>query len=395
MCGVGSTSCRPWCAMADESVGRRRASRRHRARARVDRAELRALAEVLSSGRFGSEDRAYDLEAALGSAYGCGVAVTSSGSAALELTLTAAGIGAGHEVVVPALTCASVPDAVRAAGASPVFADVQPGTGVMDPVRLRACLGRRSTAVVVVDLYGCTGGSKAAVAVARERGVLAIHDTAAAFGADRSPPPAGLVQITSFHPSKVLAAGEGGAVLSADHELLADVRYLRSPGALAVRGVPTPPAFDGRPGRSLRMSDLDAALALVRLAKLDQVLARRRAAAARWHAALEHLGGPLGLPDPEGHAFACYPVVLPEGVNRAALLAELRAAGVGAWPGYQAVHSAPPGGTDGSDPCPVASQLASSVICLPTHPGALGAAVPDPVTVEAASAFLGRALAGH
>jgi perosamine synthetase len=350
------------------------------------RAERRAIAAVLASGRFGSEDAAYALEDVLGAAFGCGAAVTSSGSGSIELALMAAGIGPGSEVLVPALTCSSVPDAVRAVGADPVAVDVHPDTGTMDAGAIGSAVTGRTAAAVVVDLFGCWRDSRHTLETVLAHGLFGVHDTATSFGADRTSPPPGSVQIASFHPSKVLAAGEGGVVLSGDAVLLERIRHLRSPGALAVRLGRTPPDPDERPGRSLRMSDLDAALAAVRFGSVGAVLAARRDVAAQWQARLAPLGNRLGLPSPGGHAFATYPVRLPDDVDRNAVLARLRDAGVPAGSGYPALITTTPEGERTR-----ASHLGASLVTLVTHPGVKGVR-PTDAMLDAGAAVLGAAL---
>lgn len=347
------------------------------------RAERRAVADVLASGRFGSEDSAYAFEDVLGEAFRCGAAVTSSGTASIELALLAADIGPGHEVLVPALTCSSVPDAVRAVGARPVAVDVRSDTGILDPDAVASAITARTAAAIVVDLFGCWRDSRHVLGTVLAHGLFGIHDTATSFGADRTPRPSGSVQIASFHPSKVLAAGEGGAVLGGDVALLDRVRHLRSPGALAVRVGRTPPGPDEPPGRSLRMSDLDAALAMARLPSIGDVVAARRDVAEQWRVRLGPLGHRLGLPAQDGHAFATYPVRLPEDVDRDAVLARLRDAGVPAGSGYPPLI-----GTTTEGGRTRAAVLAASLVTLATHPGVKGIRPTDALLDAGASVLL-------
>jgi perosamine synthetase len=336
-----------------------------------DEDDLEALRCVLQSGRFGSEDDTVAFEQALVAHTGLGHAVTtSSGSAAIELALRALEIGHGAEVVVPAFTCRSVSDAVHAAGATPVYADVVWPSGTVDAQTVDRAVGSRSRAVIAVDVYGAPAPIAQIAEITRRRGLSLIVDVAQSFGNRWATD--GDITVTSFHPSKVLAAGEGGAMLTNDGDLADRVRYLRSPGALQVRlGRPV----DGGIGRSMRMSDLDAALARSRLARVGSVLAQRRNAAARWIDELDRAGVPVTYADPEGHAFSCLPVALDDRADRTQLLELLHEVGVAAHAGYPALHHP----TAGFDPCPSATHLAKVVVCLPTHPGVTGG-VTDGVT---------------
>jgi perosamine synthetase len=329
-----------------------------------DEEDLEALRCALQSGRFGSEDETVAFELALIAHTGLGHAVTtSSGSAAIELALRALEIGHGAEVVVPAFTCRSVSDAVHAAGATPVYADVVWPSGTVDAHTVDRATGSRSRAVIAVDVYGAPAPIAQIAESTRRRGLSLIVDVAQSFGARSATD--GDIVVTSFHPSKVLAAGEGGAVLTDSGDLADRVRYLRSPGALQVRlGRPV----DGGIGRSLRMSDLDAALARSRLRRVSSVLAQRREAAAQWIDELDRAGIPVTHADPDGHAFSSLPVALEHGADRAQVLGLLNEAGVNAHAGYPALHRL----TAGFDPCPSATHLAEVVVCLPTHPGVTG-----------------------
>jgi dTDP-4-amino-4,6-dideoxygalactose transaminase len=342
-------------------------------------AELDALRRVLESGRLGSEDETVALEEELATHTGHRVAVTtSSGSAAIELALRALDIGPGDDVVVPAFTCRAVADAVRATGARPVFADVVWPSGTVDAASVERAVTPRTRAVIGVDTYGAPAPVHDLEALSDALGLALLVDQAQSFGAR---PPAGHLVVTSFHPSKVLAAGEGGAVLTDRVDLADRVRYLRSPGALQVRlGRPV----GATPGRSLRMSDLDAALARCRLPLLDQVVTARRVEARRWIDALAHAGAPVSLPDDDGHAYSCLPVLLHDRADRAAVLRALESQGLGVGPGYPALH----GAWTIEDPCPLASDLAARSICLPTHPGVGGRPVAGEADLLAGSAAL-------
>lgn len=315
------------------------------------------LIGVLRSGRLGSEDEVYAFEHDLASSFGCTAVTTSSGSTAIELVLRALRLGPSDRVAVPAYTCASVADAVRAAGCRPTFVDVRVSTGTMDPAALGAALDTGVRAVVAVDQYGRNAELARLAAMTQPRLIPLIHDVAASFGLDRRDPGPGIVRVASFHPSKVLAAGEGGVVLTSDPALADDVRYLRSPGALAVRGFAPPAGRVGAPGYSMRMSDLDAALGRARLTRLDSTLASFAAAAASYEEAFRRVSVPdVVLPTREGHAFVSYPVMLRDAATCDRFVELTARQGLEVRHAHRWLHE-----------CPGAVRVSSTTACLPTR----------------------------
>jgi dTDP-3-amino-3,4,6-trideoxy-alpha-D-glucose transaminase len=209
----------------------------------------------------------------------------SSGTAALTLALRAAGIGPGDEVVVPAHTYIASALGVIGAGATPVFCDVEPATGLMDPLAAAAAVSERTAALLPVHLYGQACDMDRIWAVARRAGLFVLEDAAQAHGATwrgRRAGSLGSAAAFSFYPSKNLGAlGDGGAVCSADRELTRRLRELRNLG-------------QRRKGEHVviganeRLDGLQAALLRVKLPHLEgwNELRRRHAAAYR-----------AGLPD--------------------------------------------------------------------------------------------------
>lgn len=224
--------------------------------------DLRALSAVLSDGMLASGGRARRLEDQLAARLGlAGARATSSGSAALLLALAALEVGPGDEVVLPTYVCRSVWRAVRARGAAPVLCDVEDEDWCASPATVELALTPRTKAVIVVHPFGIAADASGI----RDLGVPVIEDACQALGAP-GVGQAGELCVLSFEATKLLAAGEGGAVSSRRPELLrcADAAdQIRHP-----------------------LSDLQAALALSQLARFDAFLARRRALAERYLSAL-------------------------------------------------------------------------------------------------------------
>lgn len=325
-------------------------------------AEEEAVIAALRSGRIGSEAEVDAFEHQMASAHRCRAVTTSSGSTAIELVLRAVGIGQGDTVLVPALTCRSVADAVLAAGARPRSVDVDARRLTIDPAATAERLGDDVRAVIAVDLYGCEVAMRPLREVVGSSDVTIIHDVATSFGLRSEPPPRGVVRVSSLHGSKPFGVGEGGLVLTRDADLARRVAYLRSPGALAVRGVDPPAGWTSTAGFSARMSDLDACLARARAARLPVLQRSRRIAAEHYHRALAGLArGGVRLPSLRRHAFACYPVQLGDATERSRVTEYCAGRGLALERCYQPLPD-----RDG-DRCPVAERVAERTVCLPTH----------------------------
>ena len=245
-----------------------------------------------------------------------------SGTAAIALTLIAARIGPGDEVIVPAHTFIASALGVMHAGATPVFCDVQRDTGLLDPQRLDELIGPRTAAVVAVHLYGQCCQMGPISAIARRRGLFVLEDAAQAHGAScdgRRAGSLGDAAAFSFYPSKNLGAlGDGGAVCTSDDELAERIAQLRDLGRRR-KGAHV------LVGYNERLDGLQAAFLRIKLDHLDRWNTARRAHAAHLRA---HLPPELTLlaERPETPCvFHLFPARHPA---RDPLVAHLRAAGV-------------------------------------------------------------------
>jgi dTDP-4-amino-4,6-dideoxygalactose transaminase len=228
-----------------------------------------AIERVLRSGWFllGPETEAFEAEFAAFCGRRHAVAV-ASGTEALRLALVALGVGAGDEVVVPAFTAVPTAAAVCATGASPVFADVEPDTAVLDPGRAAAAVTERTKAVVPVHLYGRPAG-------APDLGAVVLEDAAQAHGAPDARATSAAAAY-SFYPTKNLGGiGDGGAIVTDDADLAARVRLLRT------HGLTEEYEHTAVSGNS-RLSEVEAAALRVGLRRLPEWNARRQAIAAAY-----------------------------------------------------------------------------------------------------------------
>ncbi|HEX8075709.1 MAG TPA: DegT/DnrJ/EryC1/StrS family aminotransferase [Thermoleophilaceae bacterium] len=332
--------------------------------------ELRAAFDrVLGSSGFilGAEVAAFEDEFAAycGAEHCVGVA---SGTAALTLALQAAGIGPGDEVIVPGHTFIASALGVLHAGATPVFCDVEEGTGLIDVSTAGDALGERTAAVMAVHLYGQLADMDAVGRFADRHGLAVFEDAAQAHGATwkgRRAGSLGAAAAFSFYPSKNLGAlGDGGAICTADPTLAAKARALRH------LGQPRKGAHE-LTGWNERLDGLQAALLRAKLPHLDSWNQARRELAARYDAELPE---PLRtLPErPESPCvYHLYPVRTPD---RDGLAARLDEAGVDTGVHYDpACHRQPPFDRGGPDRCPVSTAWGQEELSLPMFEGMSGA----------------------
>jgi perosamine synthetase len=242
-------------------------------------AEAEAAAEVVRSGRLALGPRGAELERRWTELTGTAdAACVGSGLAGLRLGLLALGVGPGDEVVVPAYSCVALLNAALALGAEPVLADVLLDDWTLDPASVADRLTTRTRAIVAVNLFG----APARLAALAELGVPVLEDCAHGIGGTSDAGPfggGGTVSIGSFYPTKLIAGGEGGIVATRDPELLGRVRAARDYGDRLPSGLHL----------NDKMTDVEAAIVLCQLDRLDEIVARRASRAAAYGEALASL----------------------------------------------------------------------------------------------------------
>ena len=321
-----------------------------------------AIDRVLRRGWFvlGPEVEAFEAEfaAASGAPFAVGVA---SGTDALALALRALGIGAGDEVIVPALTAAYTALAVLMAGARPVFADVEGDRLTQDPVACEACIGSRTAAMIPVHLYGQPANLAALRALAHRHSLAILEDCCQAHLATCDAVPVGTSTAAgafSFYPTKNLGAlGDGGAVITSDAALADRVRRLRNGGQ-------TTRYHHAEAGVNSRLDELQAAVLRARLPLLPQWTARRRALARQYRSALPD-SLTMTEADP-GHVYHLFPV---RSAGRDDLQAHLRAAGIETLVHYPIpLPRQPAFAVLQPRAVPAADRAARELLSLPLHP---------------------------
>ena len=267
-------------------------------------------------------------------------------TSALFLCLKAFGIGPGDEVITTPMTFVATANAVLETGARPIFVDVEPGTGNLDAERIEAAISDRTRAILPVHLYGLMCDMRRIRAIADRHRLRVIEDAAHCVEGTRAgvrPGELGDAACFSFYATKNLTSGEGGAISVNDPELAAELKLMRSHGIdrdAADRYSGAYRHWDMvRMGYKLNMFDLQAALLLPQLAKIEGRLARRREIARRYRDALVSLPG-VELPreiEDSVHAHHLFTIwVDPE--HRDTILSGLEAAGIGVAVNYRALH---------------------------------------------------------
>jgi perosamine synthetase len=275
----------------------------------------------------------------------------TSCTAALHLAALALKLGPRDEVVVPAFTWVTSAHSAEYVGAKPVFVDVDLSTFNIDPVSLKAAITPCTKAIVAVHLFGLAAPMDEINAIAKAHNIVVIEDAACAIGTTcKGKYVGGLGDIGcfSFHPRKVVTTGEGGAVTTNRDDLAVLVRSQRNHGAtgqpdasLEAPGPWTMAKFDNL-GFNLRLSDIQAAVGIAQMAKLDRLLAERRRLGRRYSellAEVNSIARPLGG-DVDGHTYQSYVIRVLEGgrKRRNELMTALAREEIQTRPGTHAVH---------------------------------------------------------
>lgn len=322
--------------------------------------DVERVAAVVRSGHLAQGPEVAALERELAVRLGVeAAAVVASGTAALELALRALEVGPGHEVLIPSYVCDALHHAVTRCGAAPVLVDADPETLSLSAKDAEARLTRRTRAIIVPHPFGLVVDLAPFVAL----GVPVVEDCAQALGAPLGGRPlgaTGALGVCSFYATKMIAAGEGGAVVG-PARLVARVRDARE--------------YDERealvPRMNAKLTDMQAALARSQLARLDAFVARRCAIAARYRARLARADCRLPVEGDRPHVYHRFVI----GLDRDPVTVQtaLAAAGIAARrPVFRPLHRAL-----GLDGYPEAERLWSSALSIPCYPALADGEVED------------------
>lgn len=268
----------------------------------ITEVEIEAVAAVLRTQRLSLGPKLREFETAMAAYVGSPHAVgVSSGTAGLHLALLALGVGAGDEVIVPSFTFIAVANAVRCVGATPVFTDIDAATLNLDPVRVEEAITARTRAAIVVHTFGRPADLTSLLRIAERHKLLLIEDACEAIGAEIGGQRVGSfgdAGVFAFYPNKQITTGEGGMVVTRDAQVARHIVALRNHGRYeSLPAAENPEASDpwfehAELGFNYRLSEMQCALGLAQLGRIEEMLARREAIARRY---CELLGGDSNL----------------------------------------------------------------------------------------------------
>jgi perosamine synthetase len=251
----------------------------------ITQAEIDAVTNVLRTPQLSLGPQLNTFESELAEYHGMPHAIAvSSGTAGLHIALITLGIRSGDQVIVPSFSFIAVANAVVQAGASPVFADIDPVTLNLDPARVAEAITDRTRAIIVVHTFGIPAQMDLLRNLAVEHNLVILEDACEAIGATFQSRPVGSfgdLSVFGFYPNKQMTTGEGGAVLARSEAHAARLRSLRNQGREGTEWLD-----HAEPGFNYRLSELACTLGRVQLSRLNEMLALRNAAAERYLALL-------------------------------------------------------------------------------------------------------------
>lgn len=318
--------------------------------------EERAVLESLRSGWLSQGPRVAEFESQFARFVGAPHAIAvSSCTTALHLAFIAAGIGPGDEVLCPSLSFIATANSIRYVGAHPVFVDIDPLTYNLDPGKIESAITPRTKAILAVHQIGLPAALQDILEIARRRNLTVIEDAACAIGSmyrgQRIGQPHAYLACFSFHPRKILTTGEGGMITTADDQVATRLRQLRQHAMTAsdlTRHQSNRVVIEryDEVGYNFRMTDMQGAIGLIQLGRVEGFIQRRRAFAARYSEELARLGWLFPPFEPAGlqHNFQSYMARLKKDapVSRDALMQTLLDRGISTRRGIMAAHREAP-----------------------------------------------------
>jgi perosamine synthetase len=313
----------------------------------ITESEIQAVSSVLRTARLSLGPKLEEFENAVAAYTGAAHAIAvNSGTSGLHLCVRALGITDGDEVIVPSFTFIAAANAVRYERATPVFTDIDLETLNLDPARIEAAINPRTRAIIVVHTFGCPADLAAIFSIARKHNLRVIEDACEAMGAEyagRKVGPLGDAGVFAFYPNKQITTGEGGVIVTQDSKVATLARALRNQG----RSHPGAWLEHGELGYNYRLSEINCALGIEQMKRLESILEKREAVAREYH---RRLGGnpdlilpPLHVP---GRRISWFVYVVRLGARftgqqRDWILAELGSRGIGCGRYFAPIHWQP------------------------------------------------------
>jgi perosamine synthetase len=347
--------------------------------------EEELLLEVVRSGSLSLGPKLEQFERDVGAWLNGGYAVAvSSGTAALHLGVRAMGWGEGDEVITSPFSFVASSNCLLYESATPVFCDIDPVTLTVDPDAVAAAVGERTAGILPVHIFGYPADLPALAAIAEDRGLGILEDAAQALGAvdrmGRRLGTAGNITIFAFYANKQMTTGEGGILVTPDQEVAVRVRSERNQG----RAPDMSQVEHDRLGFNYRLSDLQAALGIAQVERIEELLNARDDVGALYRERLTQLGAePAGEEDEDDLVLPCenrgderrswfvFVVQLPSRADREAVISNLAERGIASKAYLPCIHLLPPyrerfGFTGGE--FPIAERVAERSLALPFFP---------------------------
>lgn len=334
--------------------------------------ERMLLKECAQSGWVSSKGRFVGEFEQLFASY-CGVkygVTTSSGTSALHLALACLDIGPGDEVIVPTLSFIGTANPVTYCGATPVFVDSLPDTGNLDPAEVAKAVTAKTQAIIAVHLYGHAARMDELLAIAAKHGLYVIEDACEAHGAEYKGAKLGslgTVGCFSFYGNKIVTTGEGGMLVTNNRSIADRAQLLRDHGMSKQRRY-----WHAQIGFNYRMTNLQAALGVAQMARIERVVGRKRLNARIYKSQLEGVRG-ITLPEEASwarHVYWLYTVLIEDRfrISRSRIMKELALRGIETRPVFYPITNMPPYRNGRLQRFPVAEKFARQGLSLPSSP---------------------------
>lgn len=333
-------------------------------------AEIEAVTTVLRTGRLSLGPKLEEFEQAIAQFVEVPHAVgVSSGTAGLHLCIRALDIGEGDEVIVPSFTFIAASNAIRYERATPVFVDIEPATLNLDPTKIEAAITSRTRAIIVVHTFGVPANMQAILEIAERHHLLVIEDACEAIGAEyqvRRVGSFGDAAVFAFYPNKQITTGEGGMIVTRSETLAKCMRALRNQGRYEADDW----LEHSELGYNYRLSEINCALGIEQLKRIEEILSTRANVARGYHGRLQNeplILPPLELPQSRISWFVFVVRLMPE-FNRSqrdAMLQSLMRQDIGCARYFAPIHRQPAYAEWKSVNLPVTESEAARTIALP------------------------------
>jgi perosamine synthetase len=294
---------------------------------------------------------------------------TSNGTTALHLAILVSDIGPGDEVIVPSISFIATANAVTYTGATPIFVDIDPQTWTLNPLQLEAAITEKTKAIIPVHLYGHPADMNPILEIAAAHNLTVIEDAAEAHGATyqgRTVGSIGDLAIFSFYGNKIITTGEGGMITTDSKELADKIKVLRDHGMSVTKKYWHPVL-----GYNYRLTNMQAAVGVAQLEKIDRILEAKLEIARMYNRMLRNIPG-IQLPPHEDWAenvYWLYSIVITDefGISRDSLMEKLTQLGIESRPFFPPMHQQPI--YNAGVKLPVSESVSQNGLSLPSSAG--------------------------